>query len=328
MITAIDVLHCSLLCLFLHQDKDFCHKALCSSTTRMPMQQLVTIVTKGWHLGSPSWAAAGRLEGLFTSTIRCNRRLHVFFNIHLLPLPLFISIFLHHSASLSFISLFTLSHALVFVPFPVHSPVSHAPFPHLPSFQCVLFSPSSASWPLPYLSSLIFLPALIPPGDIQPCSCPVSRNRLSLPVPERLICPAGPWQRLPHAQWRWTYTCWTPHVLLLCHFACTGTNPQRDYFDAILIIWLLSVEYCRLNRCHSYSTVYPCITWWNRWVLQLLKARFIDWTIPYTWRERFTENLFSHILTPVGLKGGSVKFVLCSFAEAGSFSQLGFTTGA
>lgn len=46
------------------------------------------------------------------------------------------------------------------------------------------------------LISLHTLPSL---GDIQPCSCPVSGHRLSLPVPERLICPTGPWQRFPHA---------------------------------------------------------------------------------------------------------------------------------
>lgn len=90
------------LVLFLHQDKDFCPKARCSSTTRMPMLQLVTIVTKGWHLGSRSRAAAGRLEGLFTSTTRyytflqrtINQRasfprfrvFHFFFPTSLLPL--------------------------------------------------------------------------------------------------------------------------------------------------------------------------------------------------------------------------------------------------
>lgn len=59
-------------------------------------------------------------------------------------------------------------------------------------------------------------------GDIQPCSCPVSGDRFSLPVPERLICSR---QRLPHAHRGWAYTCWTIHVLLLRHFASTGTKP-------------------------------------------------------------------------------------------------------
>ena len=64
---------------------------------------------------------------------------------YLLPLPLLILVFLHPSASLPFISLFTLSHTFVYVPFSVHSPVSRPPFPHLLSFQCILLFPSFAS---------------------------------------------------------------------------------------------------------------------------------------------------------------------------------------
>lgn len=126
----------------------------------------------------------------------------------------------------------------------------------LPSFchLCIFFFSS-------LLSSDLFitfpsLPTLHPPpGDIQSCGCPVSRHRLSLPGPERLICPTGPWQCVPHAYWRRTYTHWTIHVLLLCHFACTGTNPWRCR-KASLVIWqmfsILSLHFW-WSACQHYT---------------------------------------------------------------------------
>lgn len=75
-------------------------------------------------------------------------------------------------------------------------------------------------------------------GDIQSCRRPVGWNRLALPVPERLLRPAGPWQRLPYAQRRRTCTHWNVNVLLLRHSACTGMNPQGDQWDwASLVVW-------------------------------------------------------------------------------------------
>lgn len=81
---------------FYHQDKDFYPKALCSSTTRMPMQRLVTIVTKGWHLGNWPWADVGRLERLSTATTRYPLPLFSFLTINqntCLNVPHFIMLF-------------------------------------------------------------------------------------------------------------------------------------------------------------------------------------------------------------------------------------------
>lgn len=64
------------------------------------------------------------------------------------------------------------------------------------------------------------------PGDIQSCRRPVGWNRLALPVPERLLRPAGPWQRLPHGQRRRPCTHRNVDVLLLRHSACSGMDPQ------------------------------------------------------------------------------------------------------
>lgn len=75
-------------------------------------------------------------------------------------------------------------------------------------------------------------------GDIQSCRRPVGWNRLALPVPERLLRPAGPWQRLPYAHRRRTCTHWNVNVLLLRHSACTGMDPQGDQWDwASLVVW-------------------------------------------------------------------------------------------
>lgn len=94
----------------------------------------------------------------------------------------------------------------------------------LPFFITVLTLTHSSLWP--HL------------GDIQSCRCPVGWNRLALPVPERLLRPAGPWQRLPYAHRRRTCTHWNVNVLLLRHSACTGMNPQGDQWDsASLVVW-------------------------------------------------------------------------------------------
>lgn len=107
--------------------------------------------------------------------------------LYLYLLPSCISIFLHPSASLSFLSLFTFTFTHFVCPLSCLLPPdlpSNSIFPFLLLLTCCL---------TPFLHTLSSL------GDIQPCSCPLGGNRLSLPVPERLICPAGPWQRLPHA---------------------------------------------------------------------------------------------------------------------------------
>lgn len=231
-------LNCSLHFPFLHKDKGFCPKVLCSSTTRMPMQQLVTIITKGWNR---SQAAVGRLEELFTSTTRYGAFfLFVFFfsqKNQTAPLSWFFSIFLH-----------CLLH------FSVRSPAHSSALSRLSSF--LWFFSFLLVWPLHILS---VSPTLRPPpGDIQSCGCPVSRHRLSLPGPERLVCPTGPWQCVPHAYWRRTYTHWTIHVLLLCHFACTGTNPWRCC-EASLVVWqmfsiLVSVHFW-WSACQRYTLV-------------------------------------------------------------------------
>lgn len=64
------------------------------------------------------------------------------------------------------------------------------------------------------------LPSLV--GGGQSCSCSVSRNRLSFPVPKGIICPTGPWKHISHVLGRWTCPVWNAHVLFLCHVACAG----------------------------------------------------------------------------------------------------------
>lgn len=46
--------------------------------------------------------------------------------------------------------------------------------------------------------SCVFTSLFPPVGGGQPCCCPASRSRLSFPVPERTVCPAQPWQHIPH----------------------------------------------------------------------------------------------------------------------------------
>lgn len=146
------------------------------------MQQLVTIVTRDWHLGNQSQAVSGRLEGQFTATTRC-----------------------------------------FFLYFFYSSPSSIITPPHL----CIPFCLLSSCLHLCLTSSFPHLSHTSPPGDVQSCSCPFSRHGLSLPVPERLVGPAGLWQCISHALGRWDRNCWTIHVLLLCHFACAGMNPWK-----------------------------------------------------------------------------------------------------
>lgn len=100
-------------------------------------------------------------------------------------------------------------------------------------------------------------------GGVQQNSSPVSRNRLSLPVPERTICPTGSWQCFPHAYWRWTCSRWNTHVLLLCHFACAGTRPWRDNCD----VWLVVLQVLPLV-VHLRFILYP----WGK---------SLDWIMPY-----------------------------------------------
>lgn len=129
------------------------------------------------------------------------------------------------------------------------------------------------------------LPSL---GDIQPCRRPVSWNRLTLPVPERLFCPTGPWQRFPYAHWRRTCTHWNVNVLLLRHFACTGMNPRRDYRDASLVVWQM------LPRLFSVVNY-----WWN-WCLSLLcsgggyyRSALLIVSCLILWGDALLKNLFS-----------------------------------
>lgn len=96
------------------------------------------------------------------------------------------------------------------------------------SFLFSLCSSLPELWLLLLSSYLVFfLHSPLSLGDIQSCSCSVLGHRLTCSVPERLDCPAGSWRLLSDAHGWWIWTFWAIHVLLLCHVACTGTNPCR-----------------------------------------------------------------------------------------------------
>lgn len=219
------------------------------------MQQLVTIVTTVLHLGNRSWAVVGRLEGLFTATTRYTRT-PIF--LHISERHVFPCVFSLHFKCSCFPHLFPSSPRLCFyiLPLSIHTFSSSSClylllYPHLfvlslpillISFSTLLTSftfclPHSLTEPLSSSRFSSFSTLLSSLGDIQPCSCPLSGNWLSLPVTERLICP---WQRLPHAR-RWIFTWRTTHVLLLCHFARTGTNIWLDYCNASELLYGLTI---------------------------------------------------------------------------------------
>lgn len=85
-------------------------------------------------------------------------------------------------------------------------------------------------------------------GHIQSCCRPVGWDRLALPVPERLLRPAGPWQRLPHGLRRRTCAHWNVDVLLLRHSACSGMGPLGDQWSWASLV-LQQMIFSALHSC-------------------------------------------------------------------------------